>query len=591
LSILGELKRRNVFRVAAAYVIASWLIIQVVSEVDAPLNLPDWFDTVVIVLLAIGFPIATLFAWAFELTPEGIRTTQPGEKGEHKAASNKLDYALIGALIVVAGAIAWNQTDSQSGDSNLSRAPIADGRSIAVLPFVDMSPEGDQEYFGDGIAEELLNELTRLEGLRVAGRTSSFSFKGGDQDIRVIGESLNVDLVLEGSVRKDGDRVRITAQLIDTADGYHHWSQTYNRHQEDIFAIQDEIADAIAGVLGVRLGVGDVNSFRGAGTNSLAAYESYLLAMTMPVFSDDRIRAFERAVQIDPDYAAALAELGLSIASTMWVNQPEMAPEILDRALPILLRAIELRPDSAYAYSLLATANYARLDWEQSEQYYQKALDISRDGGTLSNYGNMLMRSGRSEAAIRAYSEAAEAERYPDGLDNLNLNAYLSMGRLAEVQDYAAQLPGNSAISYLLALNQANVTAIKAAISAAPRNLTGITELAVPLLQVLESPSEALELLRSVYANTDIVWPSKYHDIALLAAYYGDPEFSLDVFSNELRLTTIRFGALWYPVMSDVRQLPGFKELMLEVNLVDYWRAYGWSSHCRPLGEEDFECS
>jgi len=316
-----------------------------------------------------------------------------------------------------------------------------------------------------------------------------------------------------------------------------------------------------------------------------------LLAMTMPVFSDDRIRAFERAVQIDPDYAAALAELGLSIASTMWVNQPEMAPEILDRALPILLRAIELRPDSAYAYSLLATANYARLDWEQSEQYYQKALDISRDGGTLSNYGNMLMRSGRSEAAIRAYSEAAEAERYPDGLDNLNLNAYLSMGRLAEVQDYAAQLPGNSAISYLLALNQANVTAIKAAISAAPRNLTGITELAVPLLQVLESPSEALELLRSVYANTDIVWPSKYHDIALLAAYYGDPEFSLDVFSNELRLTTIRFGALWYPVMSDVRQLPGFKELMLEVNLVDYWRAYGWSSHCRPLGEEDFECS
>jgi tetratricopeptide (TPR) repeat protein len=282
--------------------------------------------------------------------------------------------------------------------------------------------------------------------------------------------------------------------------------------------------------------------------------------------------------------------MGISIASTMWINRPEDAPAILSRALQFLNRAIELRPDSVYAHTLHATANYASLDWRESEQHYQEALAISRDGGTLSNYGNMLMRAGRSEAAIRTYIEAADAERYPSAGSGLSQNAYLAMERYSETSKYVAQLPVGSLLGFLLALNQGDAQALEAELRAWPKSSFQFTELFSPLLEVLDSPGEALALLRSVHANTDIVWPSKYHDIALLAAYYGDPEFALSVFAVEARLTTVRYGALWYPVMSEVRQLPAFQDLMRDVNLLEYWQAHGWSTHCRSLGGQDFEC-
>lgn len=569
---------------------ASWLILQVVATLEAPLALPEWFDTVVVVLLAIGLPIAILFAWAFELTPDGIRSTQPKAAGENPPlASNTLDYVLIAALLVVGSAIVWDQVGKPSLVGGAASSSLPQNKSIAVLPFVDMSPQGDQEYFGDGIAEELLNELSRLDGLRVASRTSSFAFKSTQKDIRAIGEALNVSLVLEGSVRKEGGKVRITAQLIDAADGYHHWSQTYNRDLADIFAIQDDIAKSIAGMLGVSLGVGNVNSFSGAGTDSIEAYEAFLRTQQIPS-RDDRIRALQDVIEIDPDYAAALADLGILIASTMWTHPPEDAPGILDRALPILYRAIEIRPDSAYAHSLLATVNYAAFDWITSEQHYELALGFARDGGTLGHYGNMLMRSGRSTAALRAYDEALAAERYAVEVYPLMINAYLALGKLAESAEMVSQFPGNEYFDFLVGLNQGDASAIKAALKAFPDNVDESYEDGLSLLQIFESPDRSLELLESLYADQNNIWPAKYHDIALMAAYFGDPEFALEVFSNEVRRTTIRFGALWYPVMSEVRKLPEFKALVADVNLVEYWRNHGWSDHCQPLGDDDFGC-
>ena len=592
MSFLSELRRRKVFRVAATYAVASWLIIQVVSAVASPLNLPEWFETVVVVSLAIGFPIAILFAWAFEMTPDGIRATTASDGTTNHSEGRTLDYALLGALIVVAGVTISGQLNLPTVEIDPVAEEVPLEKSIAVLPFVDMSPDGDQEYFGDGIAEELLNELTSLDGLRVAGRTSSFSFKNSDDDLRTIGEALNVSLILEGSVRKDGDRLRITAQLINVADGYHHWSETYDRDLVDIFAIQDEIAEAVAGVLGVRLGVGNVNSFRGAGTENVKAYEVYLQATKNASGLDERIRLLERAVELDPDYAAALAALGISFATTMWSNPPEEAPAILDRAIPVLLRAIERGPDSAYAYQLLATVNYARMDWVQSEQYYEKSSAIARDGGALSNHGNMLMRSGRSEAALQKYDAAAAAEDHPVAKNSLQMNAFLSMEDFTEARNIAAEYPDSAAyrLNYLIALNEGEPTALQTALRSSPHPFSFPAALSAELSSIFESPEEVLLVLKSVFADEDSVWPSKYHDIALLAAYFGDYEFSLEVFSFEARLTTIRFGALWYPVMSGVRQLPGFKDLVTELNLVEYWRAYGWSSHCQPLGTEDFEC-
>ena len=186
MSFLAELRRRNVFRVAATYAIVMWLIIQVVSAVSAPLNLPNWFETVVIVLLAIGFPVALVLAWAFEMTPDGLRYTQP-HSGEVSSGGHRLDYVLIGALVLLAVITGWDHLPTRSIGTADEAPPMMDNPSIAVLPFVDMSPDGDQAYFGDGIAEELLNVLTRLDGLRVAGRTSSFAYRGRDEDLRSIG--------------------------------------------------------------------------------------------------------------------------------------------------------------------------------------------------------------------------------------------------------------------------------------------------------------------------------------------------------------------------------------------------------------------
>lgn len=594
MSIIGELRRRSVFRVAATYVVATWLIIQVVATVSTPLSLPEWFETVVIVSLAIGFPIAILLAWAFELTPDGIRVTPSTVGGGERPKGNAIDYVLAGVLVFIALAIVWPQGELLPDESKgVSIAGLPD-KSIAVLPFIDLSPDGDQQHFADGIAEELLNELNRLEGLSVAGRTSSFAFRDRNEDLRKIGESLSVSSILEGSIRRDKDRIRITAQLINAADGYHLWSRTYEREIVDIFTIQEQIAAAVAGALGVSLGVGDVNSFRGAGTNNVEAYDAYLQVInSQDLDRADAIRMLERAVRLDPGYAAAWAALGLSIGTTMWISPVDEAPEILDRAIPHLLRAVELESDSAYAYTLLATVNYARLDWIQSEDYYSKASGISFNGSTLYNYGNMLMRAGRSTDAIRIYEAAATAERHPVGAGSLSVNATIALRQFAEARNVSQQMsPGGQAlINYLIALNEGDPATIMSAIAELPQSGVSGEELFGPVLRAFESAEEVRIILQTVYGDPDLEWPSKFHDIALVAAYFGDPELSLEAISVEARLTTIRLGALWYPVMSQVRQLPAFAELVTDINLYDYWQAYGWSDFCRPTGDENFKCN
>jgi TolB-like protein len=250
-SFVGELKDRKVFRVGGAYIVASWVLIQVADTIFPQLNLPEWAPTLVTVLLFIGFPVALLLAWFFEITPEGIRRTQVGMQAPAPVSRRSaITYFLfVGSLFVLALYLAWTRFEQESQPSPTTPGDTGDLPSIAVLPFVDMSPDGSQSYFGDGMAEELLNELTRLSGLRVAGRTSSFSYKDSTLTIPEIGQALNVRSVLEGSIRKDGERLRITAQLIDSSNGYHLWSNTFDRDYSDVFAIQQEIAQAITGKL------------------------------------------------------------------------------------------------------------------------------------------------------------------------------------------------------------------------------------------------------------------------------------------------------------------------------------------------------
>jgi TolB-like protein/DNA-binding winged helix-turn-helix (wHTH) protein/tetratricopeptide (TPR) repeat protein len=452
--------------------------------------------------------------------------------------------------------------------------------SVAVLPFTDMTQYGDQQYLADGVAEELIDELTELSGLHVVSRMSSFAFRDTADSLRVIGNALGVTSLVQGSVRKSDDDIRITVQLVDVKSGDNLWSKTFDSNHEDIFVIQETIASSVAGALGVTLGVGRVNDFGGAGTRNFAAYEAYLQ------------RDYDLAIELDPNYAAAWARLGVRIASEMWSNPPEKAPEIIDRAYPYLLRALELDPDSSRAQGQFATFVYATMDWIRAEEARAKALSLRRDRLNLFGYANMLFRAGRLRKAQAIHDESQSLERMPSPPRRIMASYHIARGEFEAAREMAAALHGRLRLDtyVLVALNTGTLDDLRRALEAMPDTEPVKAELYAPLLDVLDSPEQALAVLNAVFADRDNMWPDKYHDIALLAAYFGDAEFALEVFSHEMPYTTIRFGALWYPVMSNVRRLPRFRQLITDVNLVEYWRAYGWADYCRPVGDEDFVC-
>jgi TolB-like protein len=252
--LFEELKRRNVFKVGTAYVVLAWLLAQITDVFLEPFGAPDWVIKTILLVLVAGFPLALFFAWAFEMTPEGIKKEKDVDRNESitHETGQKLNLAIIFILVLALGYFAFDkfvldvERDAELVRATEDIAAAAEAKpgqkSIAVLPFVNMSEDTSNEYFSDGISEEILNSLARVKELKVAGRTSSFAFKGQNQDLRKIGDALGVEHILEGSVRKAGAKVRITAQLIQVDDGFHLWSDTYDRELNDVFAIQDEIA-------------------------------------------------------------------------------------------------------------------------------------------------------------------------------------------------------------------------------------------------------------------------------------------------------------------------------------------------------------
>jgi TolB-like protein len=330
-SFIYELKRRNVIRVSATYLVVSWLLLQVGDVIFSALKLDDSAQTLLLAMLALGFIPAVIFSWIYELTPDGIK--RDSEVGANEAAntltSKRLNYITITAILILIPMLIWSKSDNAASTksteiavkSESGKASEFGGTSIAVLPFQEISSAGDQEYFGDGIAEELLNSLGSTEGLRVAARTSSFKFKNANVDIPEIGLALNVKTVLEGSIRKVGDQVRITAQLINVDDGYHLWSQTYDRKLDNIFAVQDEIALAIVDALKLKLNLKkeirqDIDP---------QAYDFYLRgrnsARTINKKSQlTAVDFFEKAIAIDPQFADAYAgyRIILDLARGLW---------------------------------------------------------------------------------------------------------------------------------------------------------------------------------------------------------------------------------------------------------------------------------
>ena len=370
--LYDELKRRNVFRVAIAYIVSTWLILQVADVVLNNIDAPGWVFSVFLLALALGFLPVVFFSWAYEITPQGVKRESEVDRSRSITAQTgqKLNQVTIVLLVIVVAFVFVERvylpktaaTGSLTGTDATSdevTATAIDERSIAVLAFDDLSPEGDQAFFAEGLSEELLNVLAQVPELKVAGRTSSFAYKGKGTDLREIGEALNVAHILEGSVRKAGNRIRVTAQLIKASDGFHLFSQTYDRDLDDIFQVQDEIAGLISTSLKAELAA-DAGAPAATPTN-LVTYDNYLLARQHirtrnPGLMNEAIRLLDEALAIDPDYVPALVQRALALdllsdAPGAYGTIPEKQAHAEARAL--LEKALEIDPENADAYAVL----------------------------------------------------------------------------------------------------------------------------------------------------------------------------------------------------------------------------------------------
>jgi TolB-like protein/Tfp pilus assembly protein PilF len=409
--LFSELRRRNVFRVGIAYVIVAWLLLQVADTLGPALRLPEWFQSGVVFVLILGFPLVLIFAWAFELTPEGLKRERDVDRSQSitPQTGQKLNITIIALLVM---AVVYLGLDKFVFEHEHEEKTAKGEPSIAVLPFANMSDDTSNEYFADGITEELLNLLAKIPELQVTSRTSAFQFKGKEIDIPTVAKQLNVDHVLEGSVRKAGLRVRITAQLIDANSDKHVWSETYDRELDDIFAIQDEIARKVVDVLHVTL-LGETPTTSRTDADAYALYLEGLHFMDLdgPEFWPQAQELFEQALEIDPDYAPAW--FGKAQAIREMANWGDYnLEEGTALARQWANHALELDPTLTEAIAMLAHLKLTYdWDWPAAEELVNRALRAGpKSPAALAEAARLNQTLGRLDAARSYYDAALEAD-------------------------------------------------------------------------------------------------------------------------------------------------------------------------------------
>jgi len=433
LSLLKELKRRNVFKVSIAYLVLGWLVLQVADVVLDNITAPGWIFKVLMLFLAIGLPFVVFFAWAFELTPEGLKRESEVDRTQSitPKTGKRLDFLIFAVMALALGYFAVDkfvlssgrdaalvESTTQAITAHTEEAIDADN-SIAVLPFVNMSSDKEQEYFSDGLSEELLNLLARVPGLRVIARTSSFAYKGKDVQIAEVARELNVRHVLEGSVRKSGNQLRITAQLIDARDSSHLWSETYDRNLDNIFAIQDEIATRIAAALLPQLVTGADGAPAGIehAENSFMppvdVYQRYLLARNQfnsqtGVGRTKALDAMTELVGEYPDYAEAQAFYALVVfasSARTGGDIPWVEAEAISRSA--ISKALALKPDLAEAYLVEGSLSQRSYALDSAMASFEKAIE--RNPSYSDAYvalAQLAMRTGQQDRGWQALERA-----------------------------------------------------------------------------------------------------------------------------------------------------------------------------------------
>jgi adenylate cyclase len=434
MSFVAELRRRNVIRMAGLYLVGAWLVIQVAGTLLPVFEAPAWVMKTLVGLLAVGFVPALVFSWVFELTPEGLKRDAEVKPEESIApqTARRLDRMIIVVLAIalvyfgfdkfvlapqreaaaVAAAAATQPKATTKAEAAAPAAGDVTPKSVAVLPFVNMSGDPNNEFFSDGITEEILNALAQIADLKVAARTSAFAFKGKDPDLRKVGEVLGVATVLEGSVQRAGDDVRITAQLIDAHNGFHLWSEKYDRKLTNIFAVEDEISRAIAGKLQLQFATSHANP--AGNTRDPRAHEQYLRGLTLLAARGpgvkDALEAFSHAVELDAQYAqawGALAEAEMLLPGYAGGDMKQA----MQRAETAAQRALAIDPATASAYVALGEAYEYRREWPQADQAFTRALDLAPgDVETINQYAQFLGITGQLEPALVQIDRARQLD-------------------------------------------------------------------------------------------------------------------------------------------------------------------------------------
>ena len=432
----GELKRRNVYKVGVAYAVVAWLLMQVASQIFPFFDIPNWVVRLVVILLVIGFPIALIIAWAFEVTPEGIKRTEAADAvGQRSHGGAWIYVVLIGAALSVSLFFVGRYTAGHAGSRFGQAGTAISQKSIAVLPLVNESGDPKDEYFSDGLSEELIAALAQISGLKVIGRSSSFRFKDRKEEPKMIGEKLGVSTLLDGTVRKQGDRVRIVAALVNAADGIQLWTQTFDRQLKDIFAVQEEIARAVADSLKVTLLGTDNRSAQASATDNAEAHNAYLQGhfhLLRRNVEDFRraIDYYNQAIQLDPNYALAYAE-----RAEAWAFMGDLTgqrPTAYPKARSDAEKAVAIAPSLAEARAALGWI-LCLADWKFAEGLAElkRAKELSPANPTANDLlARIIVYLGRFDEAERQARQAVE-------LDPLSI---VTQGNLARVLFYAGKL-------------------------------------------------------------------------------------------------------------------------------------------------------
>lgn len=616
MNFISELKRRNVIRMAGLYLVGAWLITQVAATLLPVFDAPGWAIKTIVGILLIGFIPALVFSWVFEMTPDGLKRDAEviPEQSIAPQTARRMERMIIVLFALALGLFVFDKfvltpkrdaalvsetTKTVQAVAKSEATKKARDNSIAVLPFVNMSEDKGNQYFSDGISEELLNVLVRVDDLSVASRTSSFAYRDKQMSSTAIAKELNVGHILEGSVRKSGNKVRITAQLIDASDDRHIWSNTYDRELTDIFAIQDEIANAI--VLALRGSLADAKKSSEvivkADTSNMQAYDKYLKARELFIARSElkeSVRLFEEVVEMDPNFARGWE--GLAAVAAVVESWGIIDRDYNGMVVPAAERALKLDPTLSMPYAALAMAqqNEKTVDWASSLELSAKAIEADPKNATAYLWRSIAwLNLGFFDKAIADQDSCLRVDPAYKNCMRWKAQSYIYTG-----DDGKAMAMFEQGVAEGFVTNRAN-----SFVPSMVRN--GNTLAARLILQDINVSPEFSNILITELANPGA---SKIDARAVVAKYGpGNTKTSgVDLSARIVYLWLGDFDAVaehvsdgdnsndeilaWEPARPEWRNSKGFKRVLQKMGVVEYWRKQGFPPHCRAVGTNDFIC-